>query len=157
MTGPLAMGGRRTRPLLCLRFDERGAVAAELAMAVPALLLVLSLLVAGGRLWFARTAVIEAANTAARAGSLARTGAEASASGHDAGEQSLTTTGLRCASRSVSMDTAAFSVPVGTPATVRSTVSCQVFLSDLLLPVVPGSVDLEAAGASALDTYRARS
>ena len=68
-----------------LRLDERGAVAAELAMAVPALLLVLGLLVAGGRLWFARTTVVEAANTAARAASLARTGGEASAAGRDAG------------------------------------------------------------------------
>jgi len=137
--------------------DERGAVAAELAMAVPALLLVLSLLVAGGRLWFARTTVVEAANTAARAASLARSGGEASASGRDAGEQSLTTAGLRCATRSVSMDTAAFSVPVGTPATIRSVVRCEVFLSDLLLPVIPGSVHLAAEGSSALDTYRTRS
>lgn len=147
---------RSGRPLP-FRRGERGAVAAELAMAVPALLLVLSLLVAGGRLWFARTTVVEAANTAARAASLARTGGEASAAGRDAGEQSLRTAGLRCASQSVSMDTAAFSVPVGTPATVGSSVRCQVFLSDLLLPIVPGSVDLVADGASALDTYRTRS
>jgi len=147
----------RTAGIPPFRLDERGAVAAELAMAVPALLLILSLLVAGGRLWFARTTVVEAANTAARAGSLARTGGEASFAGREAGEQSLKTAGLRCASRSVSLDTAAFSLPVGTPATIRSSVRCQVFLSDLLLPIVPGSVDLAAEGASALDTYRTRS
>ena len=132
-------------------------MAAELAMAVPALLLVLSLLVAGGRLWFARTTVVEAAHTAARAASLARSGGDASAAGRDAGEQSLATAGLRCASRSVSTDTAAFSVPVGTPATISSVVRCQVFLSDLVLPIIPGSVDLAAEGTSALDTYRTRS
>jgi len=154
MSGHLIRGPRRS---LGSRCTERGAVAAELAMAVPALLLVLSLLVAGGRLWFARTTVVEAADTAARAASLARSGGEAAAAGRDAGEQSLTTAGLRCASRSVSVNTAAFSVPVGTPATINATVSCTVFLSDLLLPVIPGSIGLTANGASALDTYRARS
>ncbi len=51
--------------------DQRGAAAVELALLVPALLLVLGLLVAGGRLWFARTTVNEAAQTAARAASRA--------------------------------------------------------------------------------------
>ena len=58
-------------PLKRLR-DQRGAAAVELTLLVPALLLTLGLLVAGGRPWFARTTVNEAAQTAARAASLAR-------------------------------------------------------------------------------------
>ena len=41
--------------------NQRGAAAVELALLVPALLLILGLLVSGGRLWFARTTVNEAA------------------------------------------------------------------------------------------------
>ena len=93
--------------------DQRGAAAVELTLLVPALLLILGLLVAGGRLWFARTTVNEAAQSAARAASLARSAAAATAAGRDAGLQSLATAGLRCMSTSVSISTAAFAVPAG--------------------------------------------
>lgn len=55
----------------------------------------------------------------------------------------------------VTVDTAAFAVPVGTPATVRTLVSCHVPLSDVGLPL-PGEIRLSARGAAALDTYRSR-
>jgi Flp pilus assembly protein TadG len=135
---------------------DQGSATVEITMLIPALLLTLGLLVAGGRVWFARTTVNEAAHSAARAASLARSAGEASAAGRSAGAQSLATGGLRCASTSVEVNTAAFGVPVGTPATVTSAVSCRVAFGDLLLPGLPGSIDLEAAGASALDTYRSR-
>lgn len=128
----------------------------ELALLVPALVVVLGLLIAGGRLWFARTAVAEAAQTTARAASLARTPAAATTEGGAAGRASLATAGLRCTSMSVRVDSAAFAVPVGTPATVRSTVSCSVSFGDLLLPGMAGSIALTSEGASALDTYRSR-
>ena len=125
-------------------------------MLVPALLLTLGLVVAGGRVWFARTTVNEAAHSAVRAASLARSAGEAGTAGRSAGEQSLATGGLRCASTTVQVDTAAFGVPVGTPATVTATVSCRIAFADLLLPGLPGAIDLDATGASALDTYRSR-
>jgi hypothetical protein len=56
----------------------------------------------------------------------------------------------------VEVNTAAFGVPVGTPATVTATVGCRVAFADLLLPGLRGSIDLQATGASALDTYRSR-
>ena len=118
--------------------DQRGAAAVELALLVPALLLVLGLLVSGGRLWFARTTVNEAAQTAARAASLARSATAATAAGRDAASQSLATAGLRCRSTSVSISTAAFAVPVGTPSTVTSTILCLVDFSDVFLPGWPG-------------------
>jgi Flp pilus assembly protein TadG len=138
------------------RRDQNGSAAVEITMLVPALLITLGLLVVGGRVWFARTTVNEAAHASARAASLARSADEAVAAGRSAGSQSLTTGGLRCDSTTVEVNAAAFGVPVGTPATVTATVSCRVRFGDLLLPGLPGSVDLEASGATALDTYRSR-
>jgi Flp pilus assembly protein TadG len=90
------------------RRDQRGSAAVEITMLVPALLLTLGLIVVGGRVWFARTTVNEAAYTAARAASLARAAGEAAATGRSAGAQSLDTGGLRCASTAVEVNTAAF-------------------------------------------------
>ena len=138
------------------RRDDRGSATVELALLVPAMLLMLGLLVAGGRVWFARVTVTEAADTGSRAASLARTAGEAATAGRSAAEQSLSTGGLRCADTAITINTAAFGVPVGTPATVTSTVRCRVSFSDLLLPGTPGSINVSASGASALDTYRSR-
>ena len=138
------------------RRTDRGAVTVELTLLVPALLLVLGLLVAGGRIWFARSVVTGTAQTAARAASLARTAGSAAVDGQQAGRASLATAGLRCGSSSVQVQTAAFAVPAGTPATVRATVRCTVPLADLGLPGLPGSLALEGQGAAALDTYRGR-
>lgn len=131
-------------------------MAVEIALLAPALVLVLGLLVAGGRLWFARTTVVEAAQASARAASLARGAGEAAAVGTDAGRQSMTTAGLRCATSSVHVSTAAFAVPVGTPATLTSDITCDVPFGDVLLPGMPGSLHLTGRGSAALDTYRAR-
>ncbi|HEY6666015.1 MAG TPA: TadE/TadG family type IV pilus assembly protein [Propionibacteriaceae bacterium] len=142
-------------PLKRLR-DQRGAAAVELTLLVPALLLTVGLLVAGGRLWFARTTVNEAAQTAARAASLARSADSAASAGREAGTQSLATAGLRCRSTSALINTAAFEVPPGTPATVTSTITCILDFSDVLLPAWPGSTELTGRGSAALDTYRGR-
>jgi Flp pilus assembly protein TadG len=120
--------------------NQRGAAAVELTLLVPALLLMLGLLVAGGRLWFARTTVNEAAQTAARAASLARSTYAATTAGREAGAQSLQTAGLRCRSTSVLINTAA----------------CNVDFSDVVLPGWPGSMELTGRGSAALDTYRSR-
>lgn len=136
--------------------DERGAATAELAMIVPAFMLMLALLVAGGRLWYARTIVFEAGYAAARAGSLARTATEARIAADSAGRQSLATAGLMCEQAGVSVATAAFRVPAGRPATVSATVRCTVSLADVVLPGLPGGMELSATGAAALDTYRSR-
>ena len=121
---------------------ERGAVAAELAVVIPALILMLGMIIAGGRLWFARTTVVEAAQTAARAASLERSAGPALAAGREAGDSIMSTAGLNCSSSSISVDTAAFGVPAGVPATVNATVRCSVRLGDLGLPVLPGSTDV---------------
>ncbi len=145
-----------TSPIKRAEPEQRGSASVEVTMLVPTLLITLGLLIVGGRVWFARTTVNEAAHSAARAASLARSAGEAAAAGRTAAEHSLATHGLRCASTAVRVNTAAFAVPVGTPATVTVSVSCQVAYADLFLPQAPGGVDLQANGASALDTYRSR-
>lgn len=136
--------------------NERGSAAVEITLLVPALLITIGLLIIGGRIWFARTTVNEAAGSGARAASLARSAGEASAVGRSVAAHSLSTNGLRCAATTIEVNTAGFGVPVGTPATITATVGCRVAYADLLLPVIPGGVDLDASAASALDTYRSR-
>lgn len=136
--------------------DQRGSATVEIALLVPALLITLGLLAVGGRIWFARTTVTEAASSAARAASLARSAGEAATTGRAAADRSLATEGLRCTSTAVDVNTAGFAVPAGTPATITTSVRCRVAYADLILPVVPGGIDLTASGASAIDTYRSR-
>jgi Flp pilus assembly protein TadG len=136
--------------------DERGAVTVELVIIVPALIIMLGLLIAGGRIWFAKSTVAQAAQAAARAATLERTAGAAGVAGRDAARSSLATGGLDCADRSTSIDTSGFAVSVGAPATVRATVSCTVTFGDVLLPGIPGSMTVTRTEASALDTYRAR-
>ena len=139
------------------RRDERGAATLELVIVVPALVIMLGLLIAGGRLWFAKSTVSGAAQSAARAASLERESGSAREAGVDAARASLDTGGLACGARNVSMDTSGFAVDVGRPATVRATVSCAVSFGDILLPGTPGSITVTRTAASALDTYRTRS
>ena len=136
--------------------DQRGSAAVEITMLLPVLLMVLGLLIVGGRIWFARTTINEAAHSAARAASLGRSVAEAATTGRVAAEQSLSTNGLRCASTAVDINTAGFGVPVGVPATITTSVRCRVAYADLIMLRIPGGVDLTATGSSALDTYRSR-
>jgi len=147
---------RAARPWHAAR-DQRGAASVELVVLVPVLVLLLGLLIAGGRLWFARATVVEASQAAARAASLARSSGEARDAGRRVAQRVLATDGLSCADESVSVDTSAFGVAVGTPATVTAAITCRVPFADLSLPGMPGSITVRSTGAAALDTYRARS
>lgn len=148
----MIMDGARNPPR-----DERGSASVELVIVVPVLVIMLGLMVAGGRLWFARTTVVEASQSAARAASLERSAGAASQAGSAAARRVLSTDGLDCQGLDVGVDTSAFGVPVGTPATVRATVACTVPFADLSVPGMPGSITVRTQGAAALDTYRARS
>ncbi|MBA8793594.1 Flp pilus assembly protein TadG [Friedmanniella endophytica] len=136
--------------------DQRGSLSVEAVIIIPGLVLMLGLMIAGGRLWLARTHLSEAAYSAARAASLARDPGLAETDGEQVARDELDSHGVRCQSTTVSVDTTAFAVPVGQPATVTSHLECRVGFGDLLLPGFPGSIDLSADGRSALDTYRQR-
>lgn len=138
------------------RRDQCGAAAVEITLLIPAVLLLIGLIVASGRVWFARTAVADAAQAAARAASLARTTGQAGTDARDVADRSLRTSGLSCTNTTVSVDTGAFGLAVGTPGTIRARITCRAPFSDLTVPGMPGSMVLTGDGAAALDTYRAR-
>lgn len=139
-----------------MKRDERGSAAVEAVIGVPALLLLVGLLVLGGRTAIAQQAVQAAAADAARSASIARTPAAARSTASHAAHSSLANQDLDCATTSVSVDTAAFGTPVGTPGRVSTTVTCALRLDDIGLPGLGGTKTITATMSSPLDTYRGR-
>ena len=135
---------------------DRGSASLELAILGPALLLLLGLVIAAGRIAVSGGAIEAAARDAARQASIARDPATAAAGARAAAADTLAEQDLRCASLTVRVDTAGFTAPVGTPAQVTARVSCVVALADLAVPGLPGTKTLRASFASPLDSYRER-
>ena len=144
------------RPRCCLRADgwggdgerEKGSAALELAVATPAVLLI----VAGGRMSTAHSQVQQAARDAARAASLQRTLPQAQAAAGAATSQSFAAQQVHCTSLSTHT-TGSFNGP-GIGGSVHVTVSCAVPLGDLSPLPLPGSRTITADSTSVLDTYR---
>lgn len=140
--GPAQAGGARA-PL-------------EFVIIAPGLLLLLALLIAGGRVTVASGAVEEAARSAARTASLQRDTGAAQAQALRVAQQSLAGQQLTCTSLDVTVDTSQYSRPLGAPAQVTATVSCAVPWSDLGLPGAPGGKTMTAEWVSVIDPYRER-
>lgn len=135
---------------------ERGSATIEAVIVIPAFLLFLGLIVALGRVAVAHQGVEAAAAEAARAASIARTPGEARSNATAGAEHTLTNQNLRCTSTTVTVNTAGFAKPVGTPADVSVTVDCRLNLRDVSIPGVPGSIRIVATVVSPLDTFRGR-
>lgn len=135
--------------------NERGSASVEAVIGVPAFLLLVGLLVLGGRQAIAQQAVQAAAGEAARAASIARTATAARTDATTAARHSLANQDLDCAT-TVTVDTAAFATEVGTPGQVSATVTCALRLDDIGLPGVSGTKTITATMSSPLDTYRGR-
>lgn len=135
--------------------DQRGSAAIEAAIGAAAFVLFLSLAILGGRTAVAHQAVQAAATDAARAASIARAPGEAASQARTAAAATLANQQLRCTGQTVTVDTSGFAVPVGQPASVSATVTCDVVAADLGIPG-RGSVRVEATMSSPLDTYRGR-
>lgn len=131
-------------------------VTLEVVVLAPALLLLVGLLVVGGRVMMASNAVEQAAADAARTASISRTASQASSTAESEARAALARQGLQCSTIAVQLDTSGFAVPVGQPAEVTATVTCDVRLADLGAPF-PGSHTVTATAVSPLDTYRERS
>lgn len=130
---------------------EVGAFAAlELAILLPFIVVMLLLIVAFGRVSRGRELVDQAAEAAARAGSLTTSPAAATAAAVQAARQTLTGGGLSCADVQVDLDTSAFR-PGGQ---VDAHVTCTTDLAALTLSGVPGHVRLDATSVSPLELYR---
>ena len=142
-----------TRP----RDGERGSIPVETLIVLPVLIALILLLILAGRFALARTAVESAAADAARSASIARTATDARSSATTTAAGTLSNHGVPCRRSDVTVSTAGFSVPVGTPAQVAATVTCDVDLSGLAgLPGGLPQVRVEATMTSPLDTYRGR-
>lgn len=135
---------------------DRGSATLEAVIILPATLLMLAVIVMAGRIALAQQALQAIAADAARAASLARTSAAAKADAETVAGMALTTNGLNCASRALSVETAGLQKAAGATATVSARISCSVNLSDLSLPGIPGSLQLAATGISPVDPYRER-
>jgi Flp pilus assembly protein TadG len=136
--------------------SERGSATLELAIIGPALIVLLAVVIAAGRIQVAGGAVEQAAAAGAREASIARTPAAAAAIAEAAATRVLTQQDLDCAALTVTTDTSGYAVPVGQVGQVAATVTCVVPLSDLGVPVLPGARTLTAQSTSVLDRYRER-
>lgn len=123
----------------------------ELLMIAPAFILIVLLVIGGGRYVMGSGKVDQAAGAAARAASLSTSADGATAAATTQAAQSLHDAGITCQKMNVSVDAAGFNQPAGTPASVTVTVSCTVDLSDLSIPGVPGQRTVTATAASPID------
>lgn len=136
---------------------QRGSATLELAVLAPVLLILLALIVAGGRIQLAGGSVETAARDAARQASIARTPAAARAAAVSSARATLNSEGLSCSGLSVSVDTAGFATPLGQRAHIEADVACTVPLADISVPGLPGTYRMRAMATSPLDANRGRS
>ncbi|TQN43744.1 hypothetical protein FHU33_3208 [Blastococcus colisei] len=137
------------------RRDDRGSESVELAILLPVGLLLVAMLVVGARIALAGDRMSGVAGIAARDASLARSAAAAQQIATDTAATALASQGLHCIDVQVSVDTAGFTAPPGTSASVTVVVSCTVNLSDIGgVAGLPGSRTLHDSATSPLDPAR---
>ena len=139
-----------------LQGEDGGNASMSTAVGALCVLLLFGLLIAFGRVALAQGAADSAARAAARTASLERVPEAAEQRAREAALTSLTDSGVRCAGLDVAVDTSGLSAPVGATATVDADVVCTARLSDIGLPGLPGSKDLEGTMTSVVDRYRGR-
>ncbi len=132
--------------------SERGlAAATEVALLVPVLVLLIGLFAAGWRIYDARSKVSAATQVAARAAAVSKSPAGGAKTASQVVRNNLA---IKCGRLMISSDTQALSKPAGRTGTVTVSTSCQVSLSDLIVPGLPGRIELSATGNSPISTYR---
>ncbi len=140
---------------------EAGNAALELVILGPALLFLIGLIIAFGRIETTQSAVSDAAQDAARQASLQVDPADATAAAQASAEAALGRDGLTCRPQ-VAVDTSGagglpgFQAQVGRPAAVSATVTCDVSLAQIIVPGLPGSDTISETFTSPLDPYRER-
>jgi Flp pilus assembly protein TadG len=130
--------------------DERGSVAAELTLLMPALLMLLLFVVFCGRLAEARLRVDDAAHQAARAATIARSPTQASTDARAAAQSSLAQAGVSCRHLALGTQLAGFQPG----ATLSVTLTCHLDASDLALLSLPTTIEVSARADSVLDRWR---
>jgi hypothetical protein len=125
-----------------------------MAILLPVGILVLTLLVIGGRVALAGDRITGVAAIAAREASLARSAAAAQQVATSTATRALSAQNLHCTNVRVDVDTSGFATAPGTPASVTVAVSCTVDLSDIGVAGLPGSRTLHDTASSPLDPAR---
>ena len=136
--------------------DQRGSLALEFVLLVPALVLLFGVMVGGARAWIARSGVEQLAAAAARGASLERTPAAAEDAANRLVAAQIAVGGMRCVPLSIAVDASVLDSPAGTPGEVSATVACGVPLGDVLVPGWPGSIEVQATATAVADSYRER-
>jgi Flp pilus assembly protein TadG len=141
---------------------ERGSLSVEVAILLPAFVMLMVVASFVGRVTIAQNAVDLAAHDAARAASIEREGDLASAAAVDAANDTLDELDVLCASRTITPDVASafanddFGPQDGAPPVVTVTVTCA--LSFAGFPLLDfTTADVTASYTSPLDWYRGRS
>lgn len=129
--------------------------AIEAVVVAPAVVLLISLVILGGRVALAHQTVQAIAADTARAASLERTSAKARQAANTAMAAGIDQQ-LTCTSHRLELDLADFAKPPGTPAVVSATLTCRVPTAELALPGLAGTITLSATMTSPIDTYRER-
>jgi len=133
-----------------LAADDRGAVATELVLLAPLLVLFLLFVVALGRLAGARLDVDGAAAQAARAASIARDPATATTAAEQTAVAALAGDHVSCSRLGVTVDTSA-DRPGGWVAVI---VTCTANLGDLTGLRLPAAHTTSARSVAVIDQYR---
>lgn len=138
------------------RTADRGSASTELVLLAGLVLMFAVTLVGFGRIALADLTVQTAANSAARDASLARTTAEAQSAALNTANASLDSAGLNCQTITVAINTSNMDAPLGQTGTVEATIECNVNLSDISVPGLPGSKLISVTASSPVDPYRER-
>jgi Flp pilus assembly protein TadG len=129
---------------------EHGSVTTELVLLTPLLLVLLGFVVMTGRLGEVDATVDNAAQQAARAGSLVGSASAAHAQAVTTAGANLDAAGLACQPRSIEVDTSRFAAD----GDVAVAVTCTVQLSDVAFAGLPGQRTVQARAVEVIDRHR---
>ncbi|GIG63220.1 hypothetical protein Lfu02_75920 [Longispora fulva] len=129
------------------RAADRGAVAVEMALSVPMVVLMFFLIIGAFQIARAQISVASAAGAGARAASMARSAVAATAAARASVETNLHG---RCAALAVTVATEGFA----RGGAVTVSVTCTVNVRGLTGVAVPAELDLKATATSPVDVYR---
>jgi Flp pilus assembly protein TadG len=136
--------------------SQRGSIAVELVILTPGVILFFAMMVVAGRMTLAQQAAEAAAFDAARTASLARSVSAAQDEATNAAMSSFQSQGIECVSLIVAVNPNGFYTPPPAYTTVSVAIECDVQLSDVALPGMPGQIKLTGQFTSPLDRYRER-
>ncbi len=130
--------------------DERGSLTVELVVITPVLFAIALTVIVFGRVSEAHQQVIEASRAAAEAAAVEPTAASAQSGAADIAAVGGFSSSHTCVHAVVSTNVGHF-YPGGY---VSVTVTCQVSLSDLGLPGMPGTTTISSSSIAPIDPYR---